>query len=541
MARANPVALRLLYCWLSFVWISFLLGVCISRLTNSISLPMLFFIAVLLSVSSSVCYIFLLYHASAFFYYRILPPLYALSKSPKCPGRIRIWLRRDRWLDLILRSQDWNRRPHYNKQGLHDGDVFEPKGTPNAPPVVIRREHINSHRWISDRTFAIALLFNKIQLARRGDKIILDVDLRDQSCAIYSNRGKQFILSEFLPKNLVEYRSLSQKSHNFLLGRGNETEMDLQFNALRWASGGFLPLAKWKGRQWVCLFFRDIYPIGWNIANGASETKAEYKRLNTLVYRETLEELVITSGSPHKHGHLEHRILNLPGLELRESNLSPLDLIKQHDRLREDHDGILLTPRRGTDLQAKSTRQVVRVAFHEDWRDADPEVTNNVLIAVNPLELGVEIVKVGEFELSQNESILDGEIYSSSKGEYLVRRPIVMISTDYLKECYNKRCKSLGRRPTKEDSDDRKTLGKVPSGEYHLFTEELELRRSRLEELQNTGFSDSVEAKRLRDWAKGVEALFDSAACGQGLKGNLAALLPVTWKSIELAIEQEVL
>ena len=326
-----------------------------------------------------------------------------------------------------------------------------------------------------------------------------------------------------------------------MLGRGEETEMLIQINALRWASGGFLPVARWRGRQWVCLFFRDIYPVGWNIANGASETKDEYKHLNRLIYRETLEELVITSGPPRRHAQLEHRILNVPGLELRETRLSPPELIKQHDRLREEHDGIVLQLRRGPDIQGKPTRQEVRVVFHEDWEDAEPEITRNVLIAVNPLELGVEVVRVGEFELADSEFLLDGEVYSSAKGQYLVRRPIAMISVDFLKQCYRNGTLSLGQRPTKKATDDRKMLGRVPSEEYNLFLNDIELGEARLQYLEENGFSENDEAKRLRDWNEGAKASFESAACGQGLRDDLAVLLPATWKTIELAIEQEAL
>ena len=544
LAQANPTAWRLLGFWLSLIWISFVLSVTISRLVVSLPLSSIFYTAILLSALGCLGYLFIFSQASTYIYYRMFVPFYGLTKSakPNALFRILLFFSRcdDRWLDLIWQSQLWNRQNYLDKEGIHKGDIFKPDKSKSALPVVIRREHIRSRLWTPDCAFTITLLFNQINLQRHDDESTLNIDLRNQSCAIYSPRGKQFILSKFLPADPSKYLSLSKDIHDFLVGRSQVSEMSFQINALRWASGGFLPIAKWHGRQWVCLFYRDIYPVGWNIANGASETKEEYIYLNRTIYREMIEELAVIRGSPCRYAELEHRFLMPPGLELIENITSPPELVKEHNRLRKEHDKVLLELKRGADLNAISTRHSVRVSFHDDWKDATPVITKNILIAINPLELGIEVVKVGKFDLHNDEVLLDGEVYTSSKAEYLVRRPVVMISTDFLKRCYRDRGNSLGQKPT-GDHDDRKTLERVPKGEYHLFTEELTLRRARLKDLEKAGLSNSSEASRLKDWARNVEVLFKDAANGGELKGDLSTLLPVTWKTIEMAIELNIL
>jgi hypothetical protein len=36
----------------------------------------------------------------------------------------------------------------------------------------------------------------------------------------------------------------------------------------RYASGGVLPILRIGRKEFFCFFYRDIDPVGWNIANG---------------------------------------------------------------------------------------------------------------------------------------------------------------------------------------------------------------------------------------------------------------------------------
>ncbi len=546
IVRANPAVRNITLRLLGFVWLTCVVGVIAKERLESVVPTTLILIAMIITVVAIAFYLFLLRTESATIYYRIFLPIYEYANNRKHRFVHWAWsllgIRNDHWLDLILQSQQWNRKARPEREGLHDGGLFAPRVGAHIPPLVVRREHIDSRYIKGERSFSIVLLFNQLRLYRDQKKVVLEVDLRGQSCAIYSNRGKEFIREKFLADCVDEYRDVSQKSHTFLMGASGPTEYPMSVNALRWTSGGFLPVANWRGRKWVCLFFRDIDPIGWNIANGASESKEEYKKINRLIYREMLEELVICSDLPKKHRHVQHRILSIPGLSLADPESPVLHLLREHVELRQEHDGIILALHfNGPSLREKQTKHEVRVLFHDDWADASPGIIQNVLLSVNPLELGIEVIRVGEFDLGDHEFLLDGEVFSTSETQYLVRRPVAMISTDFLKARFSRCGDSLSSTQFVDSQYDRKTLEDVPVGEFHVFMEDIRLGLARLEYLRQEGDGKSKEAIRLARWHDKAGLWFDKIVQGGSFQGELALLLPGTWKTIELAIRQKVL
>jgi len=46
-------------------------------------------------------------------------------------------------------------------------------------------------------------------------------------------------------------------------------------------------------RDYYCLFYREIAPVGWNIANGGAESVAELLDPLATIERELREELII--------------------------------------------------------------------------------------------------------------------------------------------------------------------------------------------------------------------------------------------------------
>ena len=43
----------------------------------------------------------------------------------------------------------------------------------------------------------------------------------------------------------------------------------------RFGNGGTLPVVRLADRDYYSLFYREVAPIGWNIANGGAESAAE--------------------------------------------------------------------------------------------------------------------------------------------------------------------------------------------------------------------------------------------------------------------------
>jgi hypothetical protein len=59
----------------------------------------------------------------------------------------------------------------------------------------------------------------------------------------------------------------------------------------RFANGGVLPIVAMNDRQYYVLFYRETAPVGWNIANGASDSSHELWHPDGIIEREFGEEL----------------------------------------------------------------------------------------------------------------------------------------------------------------------------------------------------------------------------------------------------------
>lgn len=102
----------------------------------------------------------------------------------------------------------------------------------------------------------------------------LRVVLSDSPLGIYNNAGKKF-LDVNTPVDPERAGELSRSARAMLLDFTSDSMRTLDAPLLRWASAGVLPIARWRSADWVVLFFRDIRPVGWNLANGASENERD--------------------------------------------------------------------------------------------------------------------------------------------------------------------------------------------------------------------------------------------------------------------------
>ena len=271
-------------------------------------------------------------------------------------------------------------------------------------------------------------------------------------------------------KNIQEYiENFTRRSRIPDLNKKYPTGAPLDF-----PSAGYLPIINWQGQDWVMLFFRDIPPIGWNVANGASDTSAEWGDLAKIVTREFSEETVIINGDP-------------------QSNICTLD---QSGYLQSDH---VLTRYRIGEFGRPQPVPIVpgswQVAAHQELRrtedyltikDGDEEIevqpvetdfiaringTNGALktlkdciYSINPMEFGFEVIYICKFNLPYNAYILDGEVNDS--GEKLIRRPVGLFSLDWLKNIFEH--KKLGRQSTKTGFEgDRSIIGTIPCKNFH--------------------------------------------------------------------------
>jgi len=129
----------------------------------------------------------------------------------------------------------------------------------------------------------------------------LGVSLRNDSPCITNRAGVNeararngFSLGD--PISWKERTSSVQARIDAFLSGGNDGAgfvYDDDSFRFRFVSGGVLLIAAVEGRQYFCLRWRDIDPVGWNLANGGSDTRLEMMDPARIIERELREEMLV--------------------------------------------------------------------------------------------------------------------------------------------------------------------------------------------------------------------------------------------------------
>jgi hypothetical protein len=488
---------------------------------------------------------------------------YALSPRPNLKHRLAFWLLdglfNDYFDGLVLKSFP---PIHQNDPSTEERSQDQKSDSPlerrskiiqamsyKNKPVLIRREHLMEKSFWPQWAFAVTLLFDKLKITRYQEKVRfrLEVDLCDQSYGIYNNAGKLFLRKTFLDERFkLRCIKKSEKIENFIKSEKtlqNELIIDLGDTPIRWASGGILPIARWNGRYWYVLYFRDIYPVGLNIANGASEAKEEYKNLYSLIYREFSEELILLNDEPNPGDRppVKQKLFRFPFRPLPEKTSSRIrngEFLIKHKQLRKEHDNFLIAFDEGPEIRPVTTPFEVRITYHDtNLRDVLHHDVSNVIFNVNPTEFGIEVLLVSTFEMDDEDYLMDGEIWEI--GPALVRQPIILLSCDYIQQVFNE-TKTLGTYIEVAPHLNCKCLEKIPLSEYKIFDKDVDFLRRRLDLLEKDNKTkNSPEVKRYRTWLENYEELFKTirdSRCDliSDKHRPLTILCPVTWKTLEM-------
>lgn len=303
--------------------------------------------------------------------------------------------------------------------------------------------------------FTVELLTQPIFIRNDGGKVTFTVNRDNIDYYAISTKGKAFLVERYVnnyPGGWDSLRALDQKILEFTRNSkdGDFIKIDTSNLPLRWSSGGAVSVVSWRGRKYVPLFFRDIPPYGWNISLGASERffdnngncsenigerlEEELTSPWKLQLREFLEETLVLERKPEGGSVMYWRNFEFPpNLVIQEPLLKAKNLSEQHIQLRCANDGI----------QIKKSPKDLMVSVPNSsnlFLNVIPSTENcngqngawNVLIAINPMELGVEVVNVFEYNLDDSNYILDGEIYQIGNKPTMVRMPVALISLEYL-------------------------------------------------------------------------------------------------------------
>ncbi len=429
-------------------------------------------------------------------------------------------------------------------------------------PTFIKREHLMRNKYWPNWVFSIIAILDPNKIKQRiiehnsKKEWILEVDLRNESYGIYSNGGKKFLASKYFTASHSE-QTLSQ-SHNFLENLKPSAKIGKEIfwgevgegMPIRWASGGMFSFVRFKGKTWAQLFFRDINPIGLNIANGASEEKREYKDLHYLIAREFSEETILLSSNPKAGSIVNQKVFvaysNDPNTDSDMAKYYHRKFIEQHTNLRWIHDNIHIQSLNNITrtITPINTPFSVKVIFHKsDHSTTEEKQIHNVIYSLNPSEFGIEVIRIAHFNLKDDECLLDGEFHLSRK--VLIRRPVVLIDMKYIEDIFTSN-KSLGKLIKTDLQFECKMMDPIPKDNCYVFIPDIELRQQRLERIKEELATKKLtkksrenllwESELITNWIKKYKYAFQNASDNGIQNENLRTLCPVTWKTLEIIL-----
>ena len=256
----------------------------------------------------------------------------------------------------------------------------------------IRPLHIAENRLLE-------VLVSRYSLKRQGLGSKLDVHFDEDTPAIWSNKGRNDVrrmIHDFEGKS-SDYQ---QRLDRFLLeSEGNDFEFNDPSFPFRYASGGALPVLRFGLKEYYCLFYRMIFPVGWNIANGGCDTRNELLNPVDTIERELREELTVVD--PKKKFRYSFEFDAGKSLDRPEFAVARYFWRKRFHELDFPDFEELVIPLKWIDGP-----DYLRVQFGND----EPKTLSGFFLNINAKDLGIEIDKVAKLNLDEDVILCDGEI-----------------------------------------------------------------------------------------------------------------------------------
>ncbi|MEN6578842.1 MAG: hypothetical protein ABFD90_21035 [Phycisphaerales bacterium] len=315
-----------------------------------------------------------------------------------------------------------------------ESDSRNDSDTPRTTDDFLRRHTDCVSTFRSAQKTFLQVLLNRFELHRlqdgAGTRLIVRIDEND--LAIWSGEGKRVLNRWVFPRAQEEVINLQRKLECFLLeGQGDDWNVEAKDVRFRFASGGTLPILHIGDHAYYCLFYREIRPIGWNIANGSCDTREELLQPRLAMKRELSEELIIIDPTREK-GHryvfddyhdaaeftISHELIHRLFPELT------FDSLSRHP--------VKVTPEPGPDeVSVTIGRNKAK------W-------THDCFLNINATDLGIEIDQIVTIEVDPTARLLDGEladsVVSASKGDTrLVNAPVGLFSVEKMNESLRSR------------------------------------------------------------------------------------------------------
>lgn len=255
----------------------------------------------------------------------------------------------------------------------------------------------------------------KLDKSRTGYR--LDVRFDNKNLAVWSDMGKREVRRRIpgFAKKAKKY----QKELDDVLVRAELPHYrfnDEEF-PFRYASGGTLPIVRRGGKEYYCFFYRDVYPIGWNIANGGCDSFYELMNPVETIARELREELIAFDIRRRKwllFEAMEGEVVDRP-----EFAAARKLICKQFPNLK-------LEKFRTTEIPLKWLDAPDEV--HVQFGDSMSSELRGCFLNINAEDFGIEIDRIARLVVNPDTRFFDGE----SWGGIVVNSPVGLFDVDRL-------------------------------------------------------------------------------------------------------------
>lgn len=305
------------------------------------------------------------------------------------------------------------------------------------------------------------VLLPSFKLEKTGSNYKLFVDINEE-CRVIQTKQEREEQRCKMQKHKQYISNFKKDFKRFIEGQPTQpfcfdqsTFPNLTF---RFVSGGTLPIIQQDGKNYFCMFYRDIFPIGWNIANGASDNYQELLRPDDTIERELREELLIINPEKpwkDKKGKGVRYYFPVEGLNA------------------QDHPDFAAARRLWQKILTEyEFEKLTTEAINLEWFDGPDEVSVRIssqhrsgqasrcFVNINVEDFGIEIDRIIKINFNEGDIILDGEISNSS----LLNRVVGLFEVEKIENesekgkfmpdfCFHTGIKKVGSTEAKEEID----------------------------------------------------------------------------------------
>lgn len=254
---------------------------------------------------------------------------------------------------------------------------------------------------LAENHFLEVLITNfTLSRQRKGIGTKLKVEFDNDTSAIWSRHAK-YDVQKMVPDFVRRATDHQRRLDTFLLdGNGYELIISDQSFPFRYASGGTLPIIRMGKKEYFCLFYRDINPIGWNIANGACDNRNELINPLDAVERELGEELIIldpTQKERYVFEWNEGKRIDRPEFSVARKIWT--EKFRDYDVSDFKEEGIALKWLEGPDS-----------LLVKDISRSQEQTTEGCFLNINAIDFGIEIDRIAKINIKESAILCDGEM-----------------------------------------------------------------------------------------------------------------------------------